>query len=277
VRTDRDGSTVSFAEECKTAASAARLLVTPLVGKSAYARVSDSEPATRELLKVNLTNDFDIDETTIVFEDGQSSNADYNDAMYFSGSSVNLASLSANGKRLAINFMPDLADTNEVRLSVNAAGGGNYRLNFTETPSVAASVFLRDAYHQDHQTEIKKNSSYCFSIDRTDPNTFGEKRFTLIFKSNPDQQRTGKHDSPEIKVYPNPVVDRLYFNYATDFKGPLQIAVFDIKGEQMDFPEVLPANTASFDVSSLSPGIYILKLRSAIGKRRLGEIKFIKI
>ena len=276
VRTNADGNTVSFTEQSKTVTSPARFLASPLIEENAdqggIAKVSDMKSA-RQLVRLNLSNDVDTDETTIVFEGDRNPGADFNDAMYFSGSSVNLASLSSNGKKLAINFMPDLQHTEEVRLSVNAVNTGSYSLNFTEVPGQPLTLFLKDAFYNDQLTEIKKNDSYCFSIDKTDPRAFGDKRFTLIFKSD---EPARSDTSDRIKAYPNPVSHKLYFDLRPFDDTSVQVLIFDMRGERKQRSEIRLSEEHAVDVSQLVPGVYIARLRTSDKGKSMGDILFIK-
>ena len=280
VRTNSDGNTVSFTEECKTDLTPATVLLNAAdrqtAGRRSSQRISDWKPTDRSIIKLSLCNESEADETTIVFETGQFASANFDDAMYFSGSSVNLASFSVNGKKLAINFMPDLLYTEEVRLSVNALNGGSYSLNFARVPDRPVTMFLKDAYYNNQLTQIDENDSYCFSIDKKDPMTFGDNRFSLVFDSGIRPTADAEDKGLKLIAYPNPVLDKLFIAMDTIATTSAHVLIFDMKGERKYKSEFHLTGDRAIDVSWLSPGIYIARLRTADKGKSLGEIVFIK-
>ncbi|CAH8283705.1 putative secreted protein (Por secretion system target) [Mariniflexile fucanivorans] len=74
-----------------------------------------------------------------------------------------------------------------------------------------------------------------------------------------------------IKVYPNPVKERIYFEIPSE-ESQLNIALFDMLGKQVLNISVDAVNN-QIDVSSLSKGLYILRLNS---KKTSKSFKIIK-
>lgn len=98
------------------------------------------------------------------------------------GNTVNLSTFSADQKRLAINKMPALQNqTVKIQLYVKG-NSSKYELIFPEISNIPApyTVFLKDNFTKD-STQINSNSSYSFQMDQSDTNSWGDKRFELIF------------------------------------------------------------------------------------------------
>ncbi|MBC7745890.1 MAG: T9SS type A sorting domain-containing protein, partial [Flavobacterium sp.] len=138
------------------------------------------------IIRINLQDAENTDETTIVFKQDESANADSQDVLFLSGSTVSLSSLSDDDKKMAINMMPELKNINEVRLNVNSSSSGLLKLNFTDLSSTDGyQVFLKDALFSDTLQDVKKLPSYKFMVDKTSSATFGMNRLSVIFKPEP--------------------------------------------------------------------------------------------
>ena len=135
---------------------------------------------------IELSDAFNKEETAIVFKDGNDAAFGADDATYFFGGTVSLSTLTSDAKSMAINFMPDLKDVKEIKLSVNASVSGQVKLNFKDLKAAACyQVFLKDALFPDALIDVKAKSVYEFSIDKSLPATYGMERFSIIFKPEP--------------------------------------------------------------------------------------------
>ncbi len=65
----------------------------------------------------------------------------------------------------------------------------------------------------------------------------------------------------QLKVYPNPVVDRVTIEYPRMCK----ITLTNIQGRQVFLREFIPVETKIVDLSALKPGVYILRIDSDAG------------
>jgi hypothetical protein len=191
---------------------------------------------------------------------------------------VNLASVSSNEKKLAINFMPEPDQLDQIKLSINAASSGSFSLNFTDIPKSSKSIFLKDSLYPDQLTRVLKDLSYCFSIDKKDPETFGDRRFSLVFRQevkivvdpNTDTSNTA------IPIYPNPVRDQIFINSESLPKTSLQVVIFDMNGARKQVLYFPKGEEVTFNVSWLEPGVYVARFQSGINGKSLGEGSFIK-
>ena len=81
-----------------------------------------------------------------------------------------------------------------------------------------------------------------------------------------------------ISAYPNPTNDVLNINYALNNKATVEISLFDIKGSKVNGYKLGSQNpgiyTYSFDVNTLSKGIYFYKIN--IDGTNVNTGKFVK-
>ncbi|HYK76051.1 MAG TPA: T9SS type A sorting domain-containing protein, partial [Daejeonella sp.] len=190
VKAKGSGASITFTENSKAVNNAAaRLLSVPQNLLASASRDYDLASSakcvetTNEVLRINLQDSKNIDETAIVFKEGYSAEYGEGDATYFSGSSVSLYSLTSDGKNVAINFMPDIKEVTEMRLWVSATVSGPVKLNFTDFKGVGShQVFLKDVY-LDKLIDVKLKPVYEFNIDRDNTQTFGSERFRLLFRA----------------------------------------------------------------------------------------------
>ena len=148
-----------------------------------------TQNATHRYLRVKLAKDtINTDETVIVFNTGASTK--YNseiDAPYKTGfGSVSLSSMSSDHISLAINTQPLPKTNGSVGLSVNATSDGSYSLNLQDIVGIPQlfDIWLKDAYLKD-SVNMRQNPTYSFNVAKSDSNTFGSKRFSLIMRQNP--------------------------------------------------------------------------------------------
>ena len=182
---------LTFTEAHKAVSTTpARLLSIPndqrlAVTQNSLSSVS-SVSSPKKVLRLNLQNSLHTDETTLVLGDGYDSNFKVeDDATYMTGSSVSLSSYSADGKSLAVNFMPNVKMVSEVKLKVNASTSGPVKLNFTDLSAAGNYIVTLKDNYTNTSTDISINSVYEFEIDKNVSASFGAERFELLFKAPP--------------------------------------------------------------------------------------------
>jgi len=109
------------------------------------------------------------------------------DAQYFQGNGqVNLSSFSSDGISLAINLQPYPKISESIGLKVITKTDGPYQLNLTQIVNIPRlfDIWLKDAYTKD-SIDMRKHATYSFNVLKSDSNTFGSKRFTLVIRQNP--------------------------------------------------------------------------------------------
>jgi hypothetical protein len=69
-----------------------------------------------------------------------------------------------------------------------------------------------------------------------------------------------------IIVYPNPTQDRLFIKMEQNLKKPLHFSLYNLQGKLL-IQEQLVAEYESFDLSSLSTGVYLVHIIDNNGKK----------
>ena len=147
--------------------------------------------ANNKYLRLQMAQDsVDTDDILIRFNDTLKNQkyAGEIDAPYKTGSGkVSLSSLSTDNMALAINTVPLPNKAEEkVPLNISAVSDGIYTLNMKSIVAVPQlfDIWLMDAYRKD-SLDMRHNSTYTFNVIKSDTNSFGAKRFSLVFRQNP--------------------------------------------------------------------------------------------
>lgn len=140
------------------------------------------------LLRLKLYIDQDnYDDIAIGFNSGASETYDFNeDSEYLPGinAAEGLASFSSDGARLSINLLPLPTQAPDViRLDVEAQSSGPITLKRTELDSLPKNYqfWLVDNYKKD-SIDLRVDSNYAFTINKSDTATFGAWRFKVIIR-----------------------------------------------------------------------------------------------
>jgi hypothetical protein len=148
-----------------------------------------AQAAVNQYLHLTLAMDStNIDGTIIRFNSSAKSTYDSAaDAIYSAGNGlVSLSSMSADSIPLAIYTLALPKQTAEtIGLNVNAVNNGTYRLSLTARKSIPElfDIWLMDAYTKD-STDLRRTPDYSFSILKSDPASYGSKRFSLVIRQN---------------------------------------------------------------------------------------------
>jgi hypothetical protein len=142
-----------------------------------------------QYFKLQLAKDsINTDDIVIHFtRDASTAYSPTEDAPYKQGmGSVSLASISSNNVDLAINALPLPKTSETIGLSVKATATGTYRLNMNNIVGIPQlfDIWLMDAYKKD-SLNMRLNTAYSFQILKSDTNSFGSKRFSLVIRQNP--------------------------------------------------------------------------------------------
>jgi|GEM_PF-3207539 len=136
----------------------------------------------QSLVRIKLTPlaSYGEDETVVVFN--EASNAAYNnqeDALHFDGEVVNISTL-VGASKLAINFMPPMPQAMEIAMNVSANTTGSYLIQFNLNEYyLQHSLVLKDNF-LNQNIPVTPGLVYNFNIDRTNAQTFGAGRFSVL-------------------------------------------------------------------------------------------------
>jgi hypothetical protein len=180
-----NSQTLSFRETAKTntqptAASLHNLMSIPNARPKEF--VTRPEP----LFRLKLVKDsINTDEIAIRMNRKASTKfVEGEDAQDMGGSGAfeSLSAFSSDSVALAIDFMPFPGREQEVvPLLVDATASGAYQLINTKLDNLQPvyEIWLKDAFTKDSLL-MKTNATYPFTIDKSNPATFGRNRFTIV-------------------------------------------------------------------------------------------------
>jgi hypothetical protein len=173
------GKTLTFHETDKSA-------TTQLTGANLLMGTPVQGPSLTGLYLKLQKDSLHYDYTGIYFGTNWSDAYENGDAIYFNGNSINMASLSSDGKMLAVNHLHTYTNDNRVRLYTSALLGGDYTLKIEGIRNIDTTydIYLVDHYKKD-SVNIRKTGAYAFSILKTDTASFGANRFELAIHRNP--------------------------------------------------------------------------------------------
>ncbi len=121
------------------------------------------------------------DETLIALKNGELATVAGYDVTRLGGEAVFLSSLSAEGKQMAINYMPNIAAVPSVKLGVTVDNSGDYELRVTpDGLPVGYEIKLKDHYLNTVTPIDTENMVYLFSVEKSDKASFGINRFEIM-------------------------------------------------------------------------------------------------
>jgi hypothetical protein len=138
----------------------------------------------KAVFKIRLAKDSsNRDETMILFDHTADVNYSANsDAIYFQGFGlVSLSSVSGDGKNMSIYTTPYKPGMS-IGLNVKTKNDGDYSLELDYKKNMPENlhVWIRDDYLKDSIDVC--SGRYNFKVTKADTNSFGSKRFSLVFK-----------------------------------------------------------------------------------------------
>jgi hypothetical protein len=159
---------------------------------AAMAMPSQSSAPQISGLYMKMEKNADVYEYTgIYFRTGYESKYDNNDALYLTPltNTVGMASLSSDGKKAAVNVMPDYHQGSRVKLYAYAAATGIYQLKLEGVRNIDElyDIYLLDHFKKD-SLDIRRYGVYNFNLVATDTATFGGNRFELVIRRKPVPQ-----------------------------------------------------------------------------------------
>jgi len=180
------GASVTFKERNKVqpVATPSRLLYTSGADKLF---AFGSEVATAKLLtgpkllRLNLQDKSNIEETVAAFGASYQTTASKEDAVFFGGTTISLSSLSSDNIKLTINGLPEITQTTVIPLSVNSLVTADVKLNFTDLSAINnGQLFLVDKYLSKTVEITSSNLSYSFNINKSVSASYGDSRLELV-------------------------------------------------------------------------------------------------
>jgi len=124
----------------------------------------------------------------IYFRDDWSDKFEGDDAAYWGGNAVDMASFSSDGVKASVNHLPapSYGKASLIKLYVNSAWDGTYHLKIEGLRHIDTlfDIFLIDRLKND-SVDMRKIGVYTFDIARQDTTTYGANRFVLSIRLKP--------------------------------------------------------------------------------------------
>lgn len=185
VQASAAGQSLSFRETAKTNTQPTISLLQNLMGKPVATTAGPKSLLRLQLLKDSINND------EIVIRLGNNFNAKYvlgEDAFDLGGSGApeSLSVFSSDTTKLSISSVPFPGKQPEaIRLLVDATASGTYQLNRTQLDNLPQlyAAWLKDSFTGD-SVNLRKAGTYSFTIDKSNPATFGANRFTVVISQD---------------------------------------------------------------------------------------------
>ena len=120
------------------------------------------------------------DETLVLLQKNELATLSGYDVERTGGEAVFLSSLSAEGRKMAINYMPHISTLSVVNLDVNMSNNGNYKMtiDLTDVP-LGYELKLRDKFLNTFTDLSASGTTYTLTADKAQATTMGD-RFEIL-------------------------------------------------------------------------------------------------
>jgi hypothetical protein len=226
-------------------------------------------PSWKDLIRISLNKEaVVIDQTVIRFGTEAAISNDKlgtYDATLMSSSNAYLGSRKAD-KTLSIQTRSlSSVREDEISLAFEVANSGTYTLNFSEyEQSSIGSIYLVDKLTGTKQ-DVKQNSSYSFSVDKNNAQSFGAGRFVLVFSNKVDPVLV-----QGIKMYPNPA-NREVTVQLPNTTETYTVRISNVSGKVV-MEQVVTGSVQTLQVGKLAGGVYVVELIDSKGNRTTDKL-----
>ena len=107
--------------------------------------------------------------------------------------------------------------------------------------------------------------TYTILVSHKNALQSGSQDFSLVINGMSDELSStdaSNMSNQLIRVFPNPASNRISIDFSTSIQGPLEVHMFDLKGQKQLEARFENQESMNIDVSSLASGSYILQVRS---------------
>ncbi len=157
-------------------------LVSNIMGAESFTVTNEIRPSK---LRITMSKDQteSDDETLLVFTEGDDANVTEDDVLRAGGEVLYMSSLSAEGKQMAINYMPEIAKGTKVSLGVNADDSGSFSLKLKgqDLPKAYRAILIDKYLNVSVDLSLTDSTYYTFTIDKSIPASYGVSRFEVMF------------------------------------------------------------------------------------------------
>ncbi|MGI4872097.1 MAG: carbohydrate-binding protein [Janthinobacterium lividum] len=221
----------------------------------------------RPQVQLQLTGAGGSDNAFVYLEAGATAapDAQYDAVKMFNSNGLDLTSL-AGSTPLAINGLPPLTGAEVVvPLAVYVPQVGSFELTVPDLANLSnTTVLLRDAL-TGNQVVLTTATQYPFTLATL---AAGVGRFSLVLRPAATLATTTGLDAAAVSLYPNPAQQRFTVQVPPlAGRSEVTATLYNVLGQPV-LHRTLPLNaagaTATFDVSGLPAGVYVLRVGEAV-------------
>jgi hypothetical protein len=248
--TANTGNTITFTEAAKTADN---------VTGNLFKTTSSSLGMNSMQMHIVSNNDsLSWDRLMLFFDDNTSTAKDFKDADKLNNISLDFASVSSDGKKLAVDYRPlHLGDVVPLYLRADSLFQYAIRVDDYDAPD-GIQVYLRDK-HLNVLTPLTDGLSIPFTVTN-DPETQGN-RFELVAGYPTGINNPTLANDMEVKLAPNPAHDFAMISL-NHLKGEAEIFLNNMMGQTLYHATADNNGTMMIPMENIMPGIYLLQVKN---------------
>ncbi len=223
--------------------------------------------ATQQLLRLQVSNSTNSDESIIAFNANASDAYDRYDSHKMLNDEVSIPEIYtyAGDHQLAINCMNSIIFNKEYALGFSAAETNNFEIKATEINNfdTGTKVILKDKL-LNQETELTVGTTYSFASDAATTSD----RFSIIFRAAGDVTGVDADKEQNILVYRNGNNQiTVVCNAALDNSS--SVSVYNAVGQKLTRQKLTGATTVIN--AAFTPGVYVVMVNNA-GKQQISKM-----
>jgi len=248
VRVNSGGGTLSFSNAMRAHADVSTNML----------KVKSSTQNTQQVLRLQVSNGTNSDETVVLFNPNASNLLDNYDSPKMSNTNKVIPELftTIDNNELVINGLNSTETVSELPLGFRTGETNNFTIKAIQVSNFAPDmhIILRDIDQKTEQ-DITNGTAYSFSSSETS----SAGRFAVIFKSN--STTTGLHNNAlsNVAVYRN-ANNQILISCPEALIGNSSVTVFNAIGQTL--LGSLVNSTKTVVGNNLTPGVYVVVFKS---------------
>ena len=219
-------------------------------------RVSAVKNSTQQLLRLQVANEMNSDETILLFNPKASNSLDAFDSEKMTNGNVAVPEIYTlvDGTQTVINGMNSIPYDTEIPLGFTTGTAGTFSIKASQIANFdpGTQILLKDNVAT-LSTDLSDGSSYVFTSDISSNNT---SRFALIFKSSSVATGINSSACPNLWISVNGANQIVLNGNAAESS----VTVYNVIGQKVYAKNLISGNT-SLD-TPLQSGVYLVSVRS---------------
>ncbi|WP_338768016.1 choice-of-anchor D domain-containing protein [Bernardetia sp. ABR2-2B] len=234
-----------------------------------FFKTTETENLKEGLIRVALKSSNSLDETTVYFQAGATTNFDgkYDAAKLHKMNATRSTLYSYNeneegqeSEYFAINGLGSFKENQTLPLAMNILKDGDYEITLRSMKYFHSKheLYLYDSL-TDSLHNLKAEGDYKFEAKKG----YEIKRFVLLFKTDASQDF---FENEKLMVYPNPTPNSFSYSLKTDREGAYTIRLFDATGRVIFESEQSKEGAfleGTIDLEKHASGLYLLQVSDA--------------